>query len=188
MTNLENKSDADIDQWITNHERAGKTRSTLYQDLIVDRNRRHGKGLDIRISIAAMTKSAKENRYISYGDLAAANGLTWSKARLRMNGKYAHMDDLLAYCHSHEMPLLTAVVVGRNHLDSGEMDEETINGFVAGIRRLGVSVTEPIAFLKQCQSECFEWAAKQADAPEPAGTPEAADADDASDDTDAVEK
>jgi len=166
MTNLETKSDADIDQWIANHERAGKTQSTLYQELIVDRNRRHGKGLDLATSIAALTKSAKEKRYISYGDLAAANGLTWSKARLRMNGKHGHMDDILAYCHSHEMPLLTAIVVGKNHLDSGEMDEETINGFVAGIRRLGVSVPEPVAFLKECQSECFAWAAKQVDAPD----------------------
>ena len=173
MANLEIKSDADIDQWVANHERAGKTKDPLYQELIVERNRRHGKGLDIATSVAAMTKAAKENRYISYGDLAAANGLTWSKARLRMNGKHGHMDDLLAYCHSHEMPLLTAIVVGRNHLDSGEMDEDTVNGFVAGIRRLGVSVSEPIAFLKQCQSECFEWAAKQPDAPE---APDATDA------------
>ncbi|MEM5493282.1 hypothetical protein [Hoeflea sp. AS16] len=172
MANLEIKSDADIDQWIANHERAGKTRSTLYQELIVDRNRRHGKGLDLATSIAALTRSAKEKRYISYGDLAAANGLTWSKARLRMNGKHGHMDDLLAYCHSHEMPLLTAIVVGRDHLDSGEMDDETINGFVAGSRRLGVSVSEPVAFLKQCQSECFEWAARQADAPDVADTVE----------------
>ncbi|WP_417410525.1 hypothetical protein [Hoeflea sp.] len=170
MANLENKSDADIDQWIANHERAGKTRSTLYQDLIVDRNRRHGNGLDIATSIAAMTISARENRYISYGDLAAANGLSWSKARPRMNGNHGHLDDLLAFCHSHEMPLLTAIVVGREHLDSGEMDEETINGFVAGVRRLGVSVSEPVVFLKQCQSDCFEWAAKQV------GTPDATDA------------
>jgi len=163
MTSLENKSDADIDQWITNHERAGKTRAPLFQELIVERNRRHGKGLDISTSIAAMTKSARESRYISYGDLAASNGMTWSKARPLMSGKHSHMDDLLAYCHSHEMPLLTSIVVGRDHIDSGEMDEETIDGFVAGIRRLGVSVAEPVEFLKQCQSECFEWAAKQPD-------------------------
>ena len=164
MTSLETKSDADIDQWITNHERAGKTRAPLFQELIVERNRRHGKGLDISTSIAAMTRSARESRYISYGDLAASNGMTWSKARPLMSGKHSHMDDLLAYCHSHEMPLLTSIVVGRDHIDTGEMDEETIDGFVAGIRRLGVSVSEPVEFLKQCQSECFEWAAKQPDA------------------------
>tara|TARA_R110002020_G_scaffold37828_8_gene113998 strand:+ start:378 stop:890 length:513 start_codon:yes stop_codon:yes gene_type:complete len=161
MANLETKSDADIDQWIANHERGGKTRASLYQDLIIERNRRHGKGLDIATSIAAMTRSAKENSYMSYGDLAASNGMTWTKARPIMNGKHGHLDDLLAYCHSHEMPLLTSIVVGREHLATGDMDEDTMNGFVAGIRRLGVSVSEPIAFLKQCQSECFEWAAKQ---------------------------
>jgi hypothetical protein len=163
MATLEHKTDADIDQWITNHERAGKTRASLYQELIVERNRRHGKGLDISTSIAAITRSARGSHFISYGDLAASNGMTWTKARPLMNGKHSHMDDLLAYCHSHEMPLLTSIVVGRDHLDSGEMDKETIDGFVAGIRRLGVSVSEPAAFLKQCQSECFEWAAKQPD-------------------------
>ncbi|WP_412050858.1 hypothetical protein ACK6D9_04930 [Hoeflea sp. Naph1] len=168
MATLETKSDADIDQWITNHERAGKTRAPLFQELIVERNRRHGRGLDITTSIAAMTKSARENRYISYGNLAASNGLTWTKARPLMNGSHGHLDDLLAYCHSHEMPLLTAIVVGKNHLDTGDMDEDTIEGFVAGIRRLGVSVADPVEFLKQCQSDCFEWAAKQPDVPDAA--------------------
>jgi len=168
MATLETKSDADIDQWITNHERAGKTRAPLFQELIVERNRGHGRGLDITTSIAAMTKSARENRYISYGDLAASNGLTWTKARPLMNGSHGHLDDLLAYCHSHEMPLLTAIVVGKNHLDTGDMDKDTIEGFVAGIRRLGVSVADPVEFLKQCQSDCFEWAAKQPDAPDAA--------------------
>lgn len=191
MVNLENKTDAEIDQWIVNHERGGKTQSPLFQELIVERNRRHGKGLEITASIAAMTKNAKEGRYISYADLAAANELSLSKARLKMNGKHGHLDDLLAYCHSHGMPLLTAIVVEKAHIDSGEMDEGPLKAFVAGARRLGVSVSEPTEFLKQCQAECFEWAKTQSDAvdvTEATDAPDASDATDATDATDAVEE
>ena len=185
MVNLENKTDADIDQWIANHERAGETRSPLFQELIVERNLRHGKGLEIGTSVTAITKAAKEKKYLSYADLAAANELVWSKARLRMNGKHGHLDDLIAYCHSREMPLLTAIVVEKNHVDSGDMDEGTLNGFVEGARRLGVSVSDPAAFLKQCQSECFEWAKNQ---PDPAEAIDATDVADAIDTPEAVEE
>jgi len=188
MVSLENKTDAEIDQWIANHERGEQTRSTLYQELIVERNRRHGKGLEITTSVAAITKAAKEGRYISYADLAAANELSLSKARLKMNGKHGHLGDLLAFSHSHAMPLLTAMVVEKAHIESGEMDAGPLKTFVEGARRLGVSVSDPEAFLKQCQAECFEWAKTQSDAIDVTEATDAADATDATDATDAVEE
>jgi hypothetical protein len=158
VANFKDKTDAEIDAWIANHERAGKTQSELYRALIEERNLRHGHGLSITKSVEAMISAAREKRFISYGELADANGIEWTKARHRMNGKHGHLDDLLAYCHSNGMPLLTAIVVQKGKLDSGDMDQFTMDGFIEGVERLGVAVTDRDGFLKKCQRECFEWA------------------------------
>lgn len=158
MANLTAKTDAEIDAWISNHETKRQTKSELYLALIEERNRRHGHGLSVEKSMAALTAAAREHRFISYGELAEANGVPWAKARHRMNGKHGHLDDLLAYCHSKDLPLLTAIVVQKGKLVTGEMDQFTLDGFVEGVERLGVPVPDPTSFLEECQNQCFNWA------------------------------
>jgi hypothetical protein len=158
MVDLGKKSDSEIDAWIGNHERLGKTKSELYAALVRERNRRHGHGLTIERSMQAMILAAQERRFISYGELAEANGVEWTKARHRMNGKHGHLDDLLAYCHANNIPLLTAIVVQKGKLESGEMDSFTLDGFVEGVERLGISVTDAEKFLRGSQEQCFRWA------------------------------
>ena len=158
MTDLSKKTDAEIDVWISNHERHGKTTADLYRALIEERNRRHGHGLTIEKSLAALIASAKRREFISYGELAEANGVSWTQARHRMNGKHGHLDDILAYCHSNGMPLLTAIVVQKGNLATGDMDSFTLDGFIEGVQRLGVPVTDAGEFLWDCQKQCFDWA------------------------------
>ena len=161
MANLKDKSDDEIDAWIANHERLGKTESQFYSELIEERNRRHGHGLNIDRSIQALIAAAKEGRFISYGELAEANGVPWTKARHRMNGKHGHLDDILAFCRSNKMPLLTAIVVQKGKVETGEMDQFTLDGFIEGVQRVGIPVTDPRSLLIECQSECFRWARHQ---------------------------
>lgn len=161
MANLVAKTDAEIDAWISNHETKGQTKSELYSALIEERNRRHGHGLSVAKSIDALIAAARENRFISYGELAEANGVSWTKARHRMNGKHGHLDDLLAYCHSKDLPLLTAIVVQKGKLATGEMDQFTLDGFIEGVERLGVPVLDPVSFLEECQNQCFSWAQQE---------------------------
>ena len=158
---LSSKTNDEIDNWIANHEKAGKTDSDLYRSLIVERGRRHGRGLSIEVSISAMAQAAKNGRFISYGELAEANGIEWTKARHIMNGKHGHLDNLLAYCASNGLPLLTAIVVQKARLASGSMDDFTLAGFVEGAERIGRKVVDPEQFLSQCQDECFAWAKQQ---------------------------
>jgi hypothetical protein len=162
VSSLETKTDAEIDVWIANHERQGKTKSPLYLSLVEERSRRHGHGLTLNKSIATLIAAAKKRQFISYGELAEANGVAWTKARHRMNGKHGHLDDILAYCHSNGLPLLTAIVVQKGRLQTGEMDQFTLDGFIEGAQRIGVPVTDPIHFLAECQRECFDWAEKNA--------------------------
>ncbi len=158
---LASKPDDEIDTWIANHERVKKIDSDLYRSLIVEKGRRHGRGLCIDVSIHAMTQAAKNGRFISYGELAEANGIEWTKARHTMNGKHGHLDNLLAYCASNGLPLLTAIVVQKGKLASGNMDDFTLAGFVEGAERIGRKVVDPEKFLSQCQDECFAWAKYQ---------------------------
>ena len=157
MTDFSAKTDDDIDSWIRNHEEKGATDAPLYRDLIEERNRRHGKGLKLDVSIAYLRQAAKDKRFVGYGELAEANGVEWSQARYRMNGNHGHLEDILAYCNAHGLPLLTAIVVNKENLKTGAMEESTLKGFVAGCRWLGHSVTDGEKFLRQCQEECFEW-------------------------------
>jgi hypothetical protein len=158
---LASKTDDEIDTWITNHERAKKTDSDFYRSLIVERGRRHGRGLSIDASMNAMVQAAKNGRFISYGELAEANGIAWTKARHIMNGKHGHLDNLLAHCASNRLPLFTAIVVQKGKLASGEMDDFTLADFTEGAERIGRKVIDPRKFLSQCQDECFEWARNQ---------------------------
>ncbi len=151
------KSDDEIDNWIRNHEDKGQTQTDLYRALIEERNRRHGHGLTIKKSMAVLVAAAKRRQFVSYGELAEANGVSWTKARYRMNGKHGHLDDLLAHCHSKGLPLLTAIVVQKGKLATGEMDQFTLDGFVEGVQRIGVLVTDATTFLETSQRECFDF-------------------------------
>ena len=154
---LTKKTNSEIDIWIANHERKKETGSELYKDLIAERSLRHGRGLSIDVSIEAMKKAAREQRYISYGELAEANGINWSKARHLMNGKHGHLDSLLAHCHSHSLPLFTAIVVQKGKLGTGLMDDFTLAGFIEGVERLGRVVIDARKYLSECQEQCFSW-------------------------------
>ncbi len=157
MVDFADKTDEEIDSWIANYERHNKTDSDFYRSLIEERGRRFGRGLNIDVSMRAMIEAAKAGRFISYGELAEANGIGWSKARYLMNGKHGHLDGLLAYCQAHGLPLFTAIVVQKGKLSSGEMDDFTLAGFVEGAQRVGRHVIDGRSFLAECQKECFAW-------------------------------
>jgi hypothetical protein len=151
------KSDAEIDTWVSNHERLKKTDTDLYRSLVAEKGRRHGRGLSIDVSMQAMMHAAKNGDFISYGEIAEANGIAWTKARHLMNGKHGHLDNLLAHCHANGLPLFTAIVVQKGKLETVDMDDFTLAGFVEGAERIGRSVTNAREFLRLCQEECFAW-------------------------------
>jgi len=74
-----------------------------------------------------------------------------------MNGASGHLDVLLDVCHARRLPLLTAICVNQQGLRTGELEPHSLDGFAKGARRLGYPVTDPHAFLKERQRECFDW-------------------------------
>jgi len=156
--NLQKRTDREIDNWIARHEEKGRTGDPLYLSLIEERNRRHGNGLTLKYSIPFLIGSARESRFVSYGDLADANSVAWNKARHKMNGTHGHLQDILCYCHARSWPLLTAIVVHKRHRETGEMDDFTLDGFVDGAQRLGYVALDRRQFLREHQKSCFSWA------------------------------
>ena len=69
-----------------------------------------------------------------------------------------HLFALLNYSHGKGWPLLSAIVVNKKHVDSGQMEPSTIKGFVEAARELGYTVTDEEAFVKEQQNRVFEWA------------------------------
>ena len=160
---IASKTDAEINNWIRNHEVAGKTSAPLYLQLLEERARRaqSGQRLDFGCSLEHLKRTAQERTCTSYGALAAASGVEWSKARHQMNGPNGHLDRLLDICHARGLPMLTAICVNQGNVADGVLSDEALSGFVAGARRLGMAVDDPAEFHRRCRDECWEWGASE---------------------------
>ena len=161
--NLAGKSDREIDQWISNHESKGMTAAPLYLDLLEERVRRSQQAhkLNFERSLNHLKAAAVEQRCTTYGALAEASGVEWSKARHQMNGQNGHLDRLLDICHARKLPLLTAICVNQGNVGEGELGPDALTGFADAGRRLGIAISEPLEFHHECREECWEWGRKQ---------------------------
>ena len=159
-----NKTDAQIDTWIKNHETGGLTSAPLYMRLLEERARRSQSKqvLIIEASLEHLRQAAIEQRCTTYGALANASNVDWSKARHQMNGTNGHLDRLLDICHARGMPMLPAICVNQSGLTNCELEETALSGFVTGAQRLGIKVTDARAFHHKCRDECWEWGKSEA--------------------------
>jgi hypothetical protein len=155
---LDAKSDDEIETWIGNFERKGKMNDPFFKRLLEERAKRQSRGLKPEVSLRHLYSTAQAGRFTTYGDLAKANDVPWSTARHAMNGAAGHLDRLLDICHARGLPLFTAICVNQEGLNDGELSGDALKGFVSGAKRLGYRVTDASAFLRDCQTQCFEWA------------------------------
>ncbi len=164
MVDLSAKSDREIETWIRNHENERATAAPLYIQLLEERVRRAQARhrLDFDKSLAMLKQAAIAQRCTTYGELAAASGVEWSKARHQMNGANGHLDRLLDICHARGLPLLTAICVNQGNVKDGELGEDALAGFVTGARRLGLGFGDAREFHRKTRDECWEWGKNQA--------------------------
>ena len=111
--------------------------------------------LDLQTTYRAIVDAARERRYISYGELAKANGVKWSKARFPLNGQ---LGELMRIAAKRGSPLPGSIVVNRANIATGRLEGSSRNGFLAAAQELGLSVGDPEAFVKEQQEKMFEWA------------------------------
>lgn len=157
------KTDAQIEQWIANHGANGATAAPLYRALLEERVRRAQatQKMSFEHSLKHLKRAAIEQRYTTYGALAAASGVEWSKVRHQMNGANGHLDRLLDICHVEGLPLLTAICVNQGGVENGKLGDDALEGFANGASRLGISVGDPLEFHHASRDACWAWGREQ---------------------------
>jgi hypothetical protein len=148
-------TDQQLKNIIENYRRNGMLSDAVYVEALAEQAHRIGKGLDFTKSYNAIRNSAVEGRFISYKDLADASGAEWSKVHYSVG---QHLWSLVEYAHRKGWPMLSAIVVNKPNVASGRMEPETLKGFIAAARELGLSITDEEAFLRDQQERVFEWA------------------------------
>ncbi|MBK1661040.1 hypothetical protein [Paracraurococcus ruber] len=118
-----------------------------------------GEGLRLEATFALIRSAAAARRFVSYGEVAAANGLPWNAARRRMD---PHLYDLCRWATARGWPLLSALVVDKPSVGHGAMRGRPLIGFARAAERCGRIVGPDAAiFLAEEQRRVFEWAAEE---------------------------
>jgi hypothetical protein len=146
-----------------NHRNRARTDAPLYVEALAELAFRQGKGLNFKKTKEIVLKAARENRFVSYKDLADGSGVDWGQAHYAIG---AHLFQLVEYAHLRGCPLLSAIVVNKPNVVTGEMEPSTLRGFVEAARALKIPVTDELAFLRAEQKRVFAWAKSQSN---PAG-------------------
>lgn len=151
---MRERTDQQIKNLIANHERLKETRKPNYVLALEERERRKSHGLDFQTSMRVIRAAASEGRFLSYKDLADASGAEWSKVHYSIGG---HLWDLIKYAEAKNWPMLSAVVVNKPNVETGDMEPKTLAGFVNAARDLGYDVLNPQDFLREQQARVFAW-------------------------------
>ena len=109
-----------------------------------------------------IVEAARERRFVSYGQLAEANGTVWPNVRHQMP---RHLDKLVTIAAERHWPLLTAIVVNQNDVKTGKLEGTAREGFITAAREAGYDVSNPDEFVKEQQRQVFEWAKTAPDLP-----------------------
>lgn len=110
-------------------------------------------GFRLQTSLDAIASATRAGRFSCYKDIADANGMDWDKAYRRING---HLWDLVSWSHDQFGFMISAVIVNKERLNDGRMEESTLAGFTRAAEELGFAVTDAHAFLRAQQRQVFE--------------------------------
>lgn len=122
--------------------------------------------LDLQTTYSAILAAAREHQFISYGELAKANGATWKNVRYKMN---THLGDLVKIAAERGWPMPSSIVVNQGNLKSGTLDGTAREGFITAAKEFGFDVDDPADFVEKQQQKMFDWAPN---APDDLGLPE----------------
>lgn len=111
--------------------------------------------LNLDITYTVILKAARHKHFISYGEIAKANGMEWNEAYRKIN---THLGELVAICAAQDWPIITAIVVNKNDVELGTLEGAPLEGFISAAEDLGYYVENPETFLKEQQALVFKWA------------------------------
>jgi hypothetical protein len=145
-------SDERLKNLIQNYKHHNATDRVEYRECIEEHNRRFGGSFDLQKTIDFILSRARARRFSSYGEIAELHGADWSKVRHAMPH---HLWDVVRWAHSKGLPMLSAGVVNKQHVETGKMESETLKGFIGAAEQLGYTIDDPHDFLRHQQDKCF---------------------------------
>lgn len=146
--------DAGLQNLLDNYRRR-EAHDDVYLAALTELARRKGKGLNFDTTVRVIREAAASGRYISYGEVAEASNADWNQVRYAMG---PHLDDLIEYCHLNNLPLLSSIVVNKDNVRTGELNPDSLKGFIAGVRRMRIPVVDDHQYLREEQQRVFAWA------------------------------
>lgn len=113
--------------------------------------------LEIATTTALIRARARRRAFLSFGEVAFASEAPWARARRQMG---PHLKQVCADALAAGGPLVSAIVINAQHIRTGAMAPETLAGFLASARDLGLALPEDGgAFLRAHQEATFVWVA-----------------------------
>jgi hypothetical protein len=155
---LETLSGGHLESLIENYRTHNATDRPEFRSFLEEHNRRLGGNLDLRKTIDFVLDRAHERRFTSYSEIAKLHGAEWSKVRHLMPH---HLWDVVQWARSHGLPMLSAVIVNKENVQSGEMEPKTLKGFIRAAEALGYDTDDWQSFLREQQEECFATAKRR---------------------------
>jgi hypothetical protein len=153
---LEAKSDQELENIVANHRRLKKYGATLFLAALVLLERRKSGGFDIEETVRIIRRYAVDRKFLSYKDIADASGLEWSRVHWTVG---PHLVNVCEFAHGKGWPLLSAIVVNIDKVDTGEMKATNLKGFLEAVeivgRDIGMDLTR---FVHSEQRRVFDWA------------------------------
>ena len=116
--------------------------------------------LDLKKTYRAILDAARNERFISFGDLARANSIEWQQVRREMN---RHLGSLVEIAAARDWPALSVIVVKQNDVETGNLSGKTRDGFIKAAKAFGYEVSDPAAFVEKQRQEMFDWAGQAPD-------------------------
>ncbi len=111
--------------------------------------------LDINKTYGAILAAAREGRFVTYGELAAASGVAWKNAHRPLPQQLGRLVEI---AHARGWPLLSAIVVNKDQVETGALEGDALEGFLAAAEMVGRQVDDPQAFVRAEQEAIFDWA------------------------------
>jgi hypothetical protein len=164
MPDFSKLTDSEIERYVAYHRPPAGLGSPDFVAALEEREHRQGGGLNFGKTFEIVRQAAAEGRYVSYGEVAEYSGLPWKAARRPMP---KHLGNLCEYAHRRGWPLLSSIVVNKENLNTGELEPQSLSGFIKAAKDLGYVISDERLFLKKQQHRVFEWGQADSDRQKP---------------------
>ena len=106
---------------IANHETLGRLKAPRFLAAGVELATRSAGNLSITKTVAIIAKAAKDHVFLAYKDVADQSDAIWAKVHYAMP---KHLLDVSRHANRMGLPMLSAIVVNKQHVASGEMEAD----------------------------------------------------------------